>query len=240
MTGPDDAHQRLRELLGVHALGHPLDPTDETVLRAHLDGCPGCRAELEELVPLRGALADVDPTRLASPASPPPGPGREVREAVAAERRLQERDVLARRRDSRLQRRTRWVQGISAAAMVTVLVGTGGVLLGRASVPEPPAVPYETVSLEVVGDPDVTVAEAGLVPHTWGVELRFRGAGFEEGAVYRAAFVDADGTRTPAGEFLGTGAEEMICNLQSALLRDAATAVVVTDDAGETVLSAAL
>ena len=202
MTGPDDAHQRLRELLGAHALGHPLDAIDSTALRAHLDGCAACRAELEEIAPLREALADVDAARLASPASPPPGLGREIRDAVAAER-------------------------------------SGGVLLGRATVPEPPAVPYEAVALDVV-DPDVTVEEAGLVPHTWGVELRFRGAGFEEGAVYRAAFVDADGTRTPAGEFLGTGAEEMVCNLQSALLRDAATAVVVTDDSGETVLSAAL
>ena len=73
-----------------------------------------------------------------------------------------------------------------------------------------------------------------------GAELRFEGAGFEEGAVYRAAFRDDAGRLTPAGEFLGTGAEEMVCNLQSALLRDAATAVVVTDDSGETVLSAAL
>ncbi|WP_300463378.1 anti-sigma factor [uncultured Nocardioides sp.] len=239
MTGPDDAHQRLRELLGAHALGHPLDAIDSTALRAHLDGCAACRAELDEIAPLREALADVDAARLASPASPPPGLGADIRDAVAAERSARAADELARRRDDRLRRRDRRVQWLGAAAMVTVLVGTGGVLLGRATVPEPPAVPYEAVALDVV-DPDVTVEEAGLVPHTWGVELRFRGAGFEEGAVYRAAFVDADGTRTPAGEFLGTGAEEMVCNLQSALLRDAATAVVVTDDSGETVLSAAL
>lgn len=240
MTRPDDAHQRLRELLGVHALGHPLDPTDETVLLAHLDGCPECRAELEEIAPLRDALADVDPTRLASPASPAPGLGQDIREAVASERTARERDELAARRDDSLRRRTRRVQWLGAAAMVMVLVGAGGVLLGRASVPEPPAVPYEAVSLSVVGDPAVTIEEAWLVPHTWGVELRFRGAGFEEGAVYRAAFVDDDGVETPAGEFLGTGAAEMVCNLQSALLRDAATAVVVTDASGETVLTAAL
>ena len=69
MTGPDDAHQRLRELLGAHALGHPLDAIDSTALRAHLDGCAACRAELEEIAPLREALADVDAARLASPAT---------------------------------------------------------------------------------------------------------------------------------------------------------------------------
>ena len=44
--------QRLRELLGVHALGH-LGPGEDAAVRAHLDGCADCRAELAELAPLR-------------------------------------------------------------------------------------------------------------------------------------------------------------------------------------------
>lgn len=237
-TGSEhDPHQRLRELLGAHALGH-LGPGEDAALRAHLDGCAACRAELAEIAPLREALAGVDPDRLASPPSPPPGLGEEVRRRVAAERAEQRGDDLARRRSDRAAGTARRARGVAVAAAAVLVVGAGGLLLGRATAPAPPAVPYEAVALQVVGEDDVVVDEAGLVPHTWGVELRVRASGFDRGEVYRAAFVDEAGRSTPAGEFLGTGAQEMVCNLQAALLRDDAARVVVTDADGSTVLEA--
>lgn len=255
-----DPHQRLRELLGVHALGH-LAPGEDAAVRAHLDGCADCRAELDKIAPLRRALDGVDPARLDSPASPPPRLGEQVRRLVAAERAQRASgdraepgpgvelaavaaaggEPLAGGRAGRtalLRRRPR-VRLLAAAAAV-VLVGGGGVLVGRSTAPEPPTGPFEAVELQVVGEEDVRVADAGLVPHTWGVELRVRASGFEEGAVYRASFVDRRGRSTPAGEFLGTGEEEMLCNLQAALLRPRATQVVISDADGDPVLTADL
>ena len=71
-------HQRLRELLGVHALGH-LDPATDATVRAHLDGCAACRAELAEIAPLAGLLSGVRLDRVSSPPSPPAGLGTQIR-----------------------------------------------------------------------------------------------------------------------------------------------------------------
>lgn len=241
----EDPHQRLRELLGVHALGH-LGPGEDAALRAHLDGCADCRAELAELAPLRRALDGVDPERLASPASPPPGLGEHVRRQVVAERAAVERAAAERGAadgaagGTTLAARRRPRVRLLAAAAALVLVGGGGLLLGRSTAPEPPTGPFEAVELQVVGEEAVRVEDAGLVPHTWGVELRVRASGFEEGAVYRASFVDERGRSTPAGEFLGTGEQEMLCNLQAALLRPQAAQVVISDADGDPVLTADL
>ncbi|MGH2785614.1 MAG: anti-sigma factor family protein, partial [Actinomycetota bacterium] len=58
-----DACRHWRELLGAYVLGHLA--TDERVaLEAHVDGCSGCRAELDELRPVAGALPEADPAHL--------------------------------------------------------------------------------------------------------------------------------------------------------------------------------
>ncbi len=87
----------------------------------------------------------------------------------------------------------------------------------------------------------MSVASADLVAHTWGVELRMVADGFDRGSTYRAAFRDADsGELSPAGEFIGTGDASMTCNLQSSVLRDDVSEVVVTDASGSPILQAAL
>ncbi|MGI8901958.1 MAG: hypothetical protein ACR2HA_13735 [Nocardioides sp.] len=85
-----------------------------------------------------------------------------------------------------------------------------------------------------IREPDVTAA-ADLVAHTWGVEVKLRATGFDEGARYRVAVIGRDGSRSSAGEFVGTGAREMSCNLNSAMLRDDAVGFVVRDRAGSVV-----
>ncbi len=57
--GTNEEHRRLRELLGSYALGH-LDEVDAARVRAHLDGCAACSADLAEIGPLAGLLATVD------------------------------------------------------------------------------------------------------------------------------------------------------------------------------------
>ena len=43
-----DGHRELREQLGSYALGH-LPDGEALALRAHLDGCAACRADLADL-----------------------------------------------------------------------------------------------------------------------------------------------------------------------------------------------
>lgn len=229
MSTPE--HRGLRELLGAYALGH-LAAAERDAVRAHLDGCAACRAELAELEPLVGLLGAVDPEHFETPPHPPAGLGLRIREAVASEARGGVVRLPARRaRALRL--------GLVAAAVVAV--GLAGGLVGRSTAPEPPAPPLEAVALEAAqGSGDVDVESADLVPHTWGVELRIVADGFAAGETFRAAFRDASGQLTPAGEFIGTGPAPMTCNLQSAALRDDVTEVVVMDAAGDVVLSADL
>ena len=92
-----------------------------------------------------------------------------------------------------------------------------------------------------MGSDGLVVDTAGLIAHTWGVELRMTAAGFRDGRVYEAAFRDrSSGELVMAGAFLGTGEKTMTCNLQSGLLREDASQVVILDGAGTIVLTAGL
>ncbi|MBS45118.1 MAG: anti-sigma factor [Nocardioides sp.] len=262
MSDRTDEHRALRELLGAYALGHLASPEVDAV-RAHLDGCAECRAELAELEPVARALGSVDPSRFATQPAPPADLGGRIRQAVADERVASTarasspaapvvRLDAAARAGARRGRPRRTAALLAVAAAVVVLaVGSG--LVGRATAPEAPVaapaaqIPYEPITLVAAsetaqaGTEDVDVAKAGLVPHTWGVELRMVAVGFPEGESFRAWFRESDtGLLTPAGEFLGTGTNEMTCNLQSAVLRDDVKQVVVTDSRGYQVLTADL
>ena len=197
------------------------------MLRAHLDGCPACRAELDEITPLVERLGSVEAGQFDRPPAPPADLGERIRAAGATERGLRELDELARARAGGAARR-----GARARSLLVAAVAVG---VGRLTAPEVPVVPLEPVAMEVAQSRPVQISEADLVAHTWGVELRITAAGFAEGEVFRAAFRGPDGELEPAGEFLGTGEQEMVCFLQSALLREDATAVVLTDSSGKRV-----
>ena len=130
-----------------------------------------------------------------------------------------------------------------AAAVTLVLggVGLGHLLIPRTQLVVQPAQPgpYEAIKVDRVL-PGLVVAKAGVVPHTWGVELKMEGSGFGKGQTYRAIVVGRDGSRTPAGEFLGTEDQTLKCNLQAALLRRDASGVVIMDASGLPVLTAGL
>ena len=223
---PRDAHRGLREHLGVYALGHG-SPAERAVVRAHLDGCARCRAELAELTPVAQRLADVDPDRLDDVPGPPPGLGDAVLARIAADG-AGPVDLAARR-----TRRTRVAAVLAAAGIAAAAFGVGW--LAR---PVPPRPPLEAVAVQVAAE-GVT-ASADVVPHTWGVEVRLSGEGFTAGEVYRLTVRDEEGNEVPGGEFLGVGPQQLDCNLNSSVLREDAAGFAVLDASGAVVLSSTL
>lgn len=215
-----DSHREVRDLLGAYVLDM-LEPDQRAAVSAHLDGCAECRAELDFVAPAAELLPLADPDRVSDQPAPPPELGERILAGVRAERAPRVR-----------ARRTRQ---IVAACAVALLVGVGaGVVAGHtAFAPDP--VPLESVAT-TVHDGRVD-AEAELIPHTWGVEIRLTGTGFEEGRTYRATLLDEGGAEHPAGEFVGVGGDPMVCNLNSALLREDAVGFEITDETGQPVVS---
>ncbi len=215
-------HQGLREQLGWYALGHGT-PEERAGVRAHLDGCASCRAELAELAPLAARLEGVDPDRLDEQPAPPAGLGEAVLARIAAEGPLRRRRTSSRR-------------ALAAAAVVGVAAAGFGI--GWLARPVPDPLPLEPVAVQVA-DSGIQ-ATADVVPHTWGVEVKLTGEGFTAGAVYRVVVTDEDGTAVPAGQFLGVGPAELRCNLNSSVLREDATGFQVVAADGTVVASSEL
>lgn len=245
----DSEHRRLRELLGSYALGDL--PTDAAPgLMAHLDGCATCRDELAEIAPLADDLRAVDPDRLSDLATPPAGLGVRIRTAVAEERSVMDaRAARQARSTARTGQRRAFLAVAAGVAVLVAGIGLGAALNRDPRVGFPVAlpssapsatVPIESLVLEGTGPSAPQVQTAGLIPHTWGVEVRMVGTGFTEGETFRAAFRTRDGQLLPAGEFLGTGEKRLVCNLQAALLRPDAVGFVVMDASGAPVLTTAL
>ena len=218
-------HRKLRELLGTYAFG-ALPRTATASVRAHLDGCAACRAELAEIAPLVDDLRGIDPERVSSVPTPPADLGVRIRSAVEHERRVQ-------------HRRGRGMKVLAAAAAVVglLVVGGLGIAIGERR-DDVPAVPFEAVSVR--SQLPELEAEAGIVPHTWGVEIKLQATGFRDGESYVVTVRTQDGRERPAGAFVGTGERVMNCNLNSDVLRGDAAGFTVVDGNGETVLTADL
>ena len=74
-----------RESLGAYALGH-LSDEERAGLEAHLEGCPSCRAELEQLIPVVRPMSLADPARFESAPPLPVSLGARVAGAITRER----------------------------------------------------------------------------------------------------------------------------------------------------------
>ncbi|MHA6630769.1 anti-sigma factor family protein [Pseudonocardia sichuanensis] len=211
-----DEHRGVRESLGAYALGG-LPDAERTAVRAHLDGCAGCRAELAEIEPVVGPLSRVDPDQLDRTPVPPPRLGEQIVARAVGERRpAPRRGVL-----------------VAAAAVVVaaVLAGGAGFVMGSRATPDVPREPVQVQALDARVE-----ASATVVPHTWGVEITLEAGGFRPGAVYRVVVLDEAGRRVGAGEFVGTGDAPMRCNLNTSVLRAQATGFDVLDAEGAVVV----
>ena len=87
--------------------------------------------------------------------------------------------------------------------------------------------------------PDLDV-RAGLVDHTWGMEIELVGTGFDRGAAYDVVVTDERGRRYDSGAFVGVGGTEMTCALSAAVLRADAERFTVLDADGTVVARADL
>lgn len=219
----EDAHRAMRESLGAFVLGH-LDRTETARVHAHLDGCAACRAEYEALAPLAPALRGVDPAALSESLGPGALLGARIEADIETER-------ARRRRRTAVQR---VLVGTAASLLLVASFAAGGRLAGNDA---PTSAPLETVvvSSEMGG----VSADADLVDHTWGMEIKLNVTGLEGGKRYTTT-VRAAGREYPAGEFIGVTGTEIHCNMNSSVLRNAATSFTVWDHEGQPVLSAQL
>lgn len=221
-----DEHRGMREMMGAYLLSD-LDDDERARLRAHLDGCAACRAELASLTPVVTALADVDPDSLADEPTPDPT--------------LEQRVLLQVADETRRQRRSRLVRtgALAVAAAVLAVVAFGiGTAVDRTAPTIAPSVALEPVAVESMR-PGID-ASADLVDHSWGIEIKLAASGLRDGVRYRGTVRDAAGREYPAGGFLGVSDTIVLCNMTSPVMRDDAVAFVVRTLDGRTVLRSQL
>ncbi len=210
-----DACREMRPALGAAALGG-LEPAEEVALRAHLDGCPDCRAELADLQSVARALPLADPARVARADEPPRQLGARVLDRVAKARA---------RRDARVHRRVAAgaaaALAIAAAIVAVVVVGPVNNNSGGTRVVFP-------TSAGVSGT-------ATLRERAAGTEVAFHATGLRQGEYYWLWITGDNGERLAAGTVHGTeGAVDVTMN--AALPLHEARRIWMTDDQNHIVL----
>ena len=214
-----DTCREMRAALGAAALTGR-DGADDIALRAHLDGCADCRAELRELTSVARALPRADPSRLEQAApQPPPALAQRVLDGVARRRR---------QRQDRVRRRA--VLGVAAAFVAAaVIVAT---LLFLPSGPDGTKVAFPRAAGGVT-------AHATLRSNSAGTVVSFHVEGLHEGAYYWLWLTDEDGQRVGAGTFRGTPKGIDLTMTAAVALRDARR-IWVTDNSKAIVLDSPL
>jgi hypothetical protein len=218
---PPEAHQRYREQIGAFLLGK-LDEGERKAMQTHLNSCPVCQAEVRELKPVVGALADAAPDRIDEDPRPPGDLEKLTLAPILGEIHR------ARRR----RRRFQW-SALAAAAICVVARG----LAGFTWLLEPAVALVEPVPFSVAPGTEV---EGNLIAHTWGTEIRLVVSGLRDGQTYRVMLVSEDGERVNSGTFIGTGDKPLSCTFTAALLRKEADRLEVRTAGGKLVFFAKL
>ncbi len=213
----NDACREWRGSLGAAALGR-LEPAEEIGLRAHLDGCAACRAELRELEAVGRALSAVPVTDvITAPAEPSGALANQVLDRLSRERRM---------RRSVRRRRAAFAAGVLAAAAavvaILVLAVSGGGTAGT-----------RVVMPGIGGAP----ATATLHARAAGTELDVHVSGLTPGGYYWFWVTGEDGHRIPAGTIQGSASPATVC-MTAAVPLSEARRLWVTDSHGSIVLDA--
>ncbi len=178
-----DGCREWRESLGAYALDH-LETGERAGLEAHLEGCPSCRSELEQIAPLVHPLSLADAARFESAPVPPPSLAGRVATAIGRERREQRR-----------RRTTRFGIALGGAAATAAAVLVLFVLPGG----EEPSSPEELVTFSSL--PKGQKISAKLIPNAFGTEIHMYVKGVSSGTLCRVYLRSRDGTQLSAGTF---------------------------------------
>jgi len=211
-----DACRDWRGALGAAALG-VIDPVEEIGLRAHLDGCASCRAELRDLTAVAKALDAVPAGEVtAAPAEPSGTLGGRVLERVAHER------------DTRHKRRTRRIAtGVGSLAAIAAVIAAIVLAVGGGS-----TAPVTHVALQ--GAPGVH-ATATLTSQSVGTAIDMKVSGLDPRRYYWLWLTDDEGHRMAAGSFTGSQQQSDI-RLSAAVPLDEARRIWATDENDHVVL----
>jgi hypothetical protein len=211
-----DACREWRGSLATFALGSISD-AEAIALRAHLDGCAACRAELDELSAVARLLPAADIDRVESTLVEPPDA---LADQVLA--------GVARGRANRRRRRwQRGLAGVAVAAVLALIVAVGAVLL------HDDKDTFRT-HLAFTGEGGGT---ATLIARPQGTEVDFEVWGLDEGDVYWLWLTDSGDRRVSAGTFRGVDGRTQM-HLMAALPLERTQRVWVTDAEDHTVLDA--
>ncbi len=210
-----DACRDVRGALGAAALGR-LDPHEEVALRAHLDGCADCRAELRELTAVARALPLADVTHVTERA---PEPSRELGQLVVD--RIDRERVQARR-----QVRRRALAGVAATLAVAAAIVAAFVFAPAGGSPG------RQVAFPQSGG---VAARATLQAKAAGTQVQFHVRGLHDGDYYWLWLTGDDGDRVAAGTFRGNPAGVDVTMTAAIRLSDTRR-VWVTDAANKVVV----
>lgn len=213
-----------RGSLGAAALGG-IDPTEEIGLRAHLDGCALCRAELAELSAVARALYTVPSSALDAT---PVEPSRALAGLVLARLAGERDEVQSRRRRLTLVAAGSFLTA-AAAVIVAVLVLVSG--SGAAGT---------RVSLPGVGKERLEAhATATLRTDNAGTTVDVKVSGLDAGHYYWLWLTGVDGHRIAAGSFQGSE-RPISFRLTAAIPISEARRIWVTEGTNQVVLDARL
>lgn len=198
--------------LAMAAVGR-LQASERRALLAHLDSCPGCRAELTELETVSTALPLADPARAVPRLEISPGPSPAPRPSAAPGR-------------------SRWYRPRVRLALAGMALA-GGLAAATLLWIAPAASPHP-IALSLSGTRGVH-ATALLTAEHWGTELSLTVAGQPGGTVYHVSMESRSGTWWQAGSYratAGTAHVELACGVAPAKV----DRIWVRDSLGQLVL----
>jgi Putative zinc-finger len=197
-----------RESLGAYVLGH-LSDEERTAIKAHLEGCPACRAEADSLALVAHLLPHADPERFGPAPQPPAALGRRIAAQIGAERRTSWR-----------RRRLRLGLALSGAGAAVVAAALAIFVLAGSGAPAP----EQRVAFRSL-PPGVKIA-ATLEPQSFGTEIRMYVSGISSGTLCRVS-MRGPGGAVSAGTFRYRWDRDESVMLSSALDLSRARALVV-------------
>jgi anti-sigma factor RsiW len=200
---------------------------------AHTRSCAGCAEAVRELSSVASRLhgSDVDLDAVERFDAPPAGLSARVTQAIEQART---EDSTVRQLEPRGRRARRISLAVLAAAVVLAVVTILGFRHSN------PATHSEQVALAAKDTAPGASATAALRPQPYGIAIDLDVAGLDEGTVYALWLADASGTRSPAGTFVAGHDGTAAIDTSTALPRDRAVKIWITDPTDTTVLAAPL